>query len=591
MPREPPVTSAQRRSCMSIPLRCGTPVAGAPGVVSITERPQGGLDSRRTRTRARTLSGMVENLFEQNVLWAVLTAVLWGFAAHGARRLALRPAARLPRRVGMGLALLGVALVALLLRVASALALALAAGWSAAVDYVLFGAVPLVPTGAAVLLMAVPAYRRTGRVARRSRVSGEDATDLGAAAALRRSAADPRLVVPVWACALAAVAGAILTLRPPAPPHTGLFLLHSAFLLVGTVCLYLWQVRRREAQVHPGRRPRALSVRLARLAAGVAVLVLVPVGVFSFAAENSRLPARAGHHGHVHDTGGGPGPGGAPHRDVSRLTGPRTATPDRTITLTAAEETLRLASGETVAALAFNGRLPGPELRVRRGELVEVVLVNKNVGGGVTLHWHGVDVPNAEDGVAGVTQDAVPPGGRHVYRFRPDRAGTFWYHSHQQPAVSVARGLFGALIVEEPEPEPEPAPPGLDLAVVAHAWSVGEGDGPAGPPRGGALSGNNGLGGELRTAFGDSTRERWREVPAGTPVRLRLVNADNCPRTFSLTGTGFEVAAIDGNEVPGATELRDTLLRVAGGGRYDLTFRQPDSPVRLGVVGDANVRG
>ena len=57
--------------------------------------------------------------------------------------------------------------------------------------------------------------------------------------------------------------------------------------------------------------------------------------------------------------------------------------------------------------------------------------------GGVTIHWHGVDVPNAEDGVAGVTQNAVMPGGSYTYRFRPDQQGTSWYHTHQSSAAGT----------------------------------------------------------------------------------------------------------------------------------------------------------
>ncbi len=85
---------------------------------------------------------------------------------------------------------------------------------------------------------------------------------------------------------------------------------------------------------------------------------------------------------------------------------------------------------------------------MREGELVEVTLRNRDVDDGVTIHWHGVDLPNAEDGVAGVTQDAVPPGGSHVYRFRADQVGTFWYHAHQASATEVRRGLYGALVIE-----------------------------------------------------------------------------------------------------------------------------------------------
>ena len=87
-------------------------------------------------------------------------------------------------------------------------------------------------------------------------------------------------------------------------------------------------------------------------------------------------------------------------------------------------------------------------MRVTEGDLVDVTLVNRDIAGGVTIHWHGVDVPNAEDGVAGVTQDAVLPGGSFRYRFVADDAGTYWYHTHQAASDGVQRGLFWVLIVQ-----------------------------------------------------------------------------------------------------------------------------------------------
>ena len=126
---------------------------------------------------------------------------------------------------------------------------------------------------------------------------------------------------------------------------------------------------------------------------------------------------------------------------VPDLHGP-TGSPDARFTLTAHEATIRLASGREVDALTFDGRSPGPELRVPQGDLVEVTLANEDVDVGVTIHWHGVDVPNAEDGVAGVTQDAVLPGERHVYRFRAEQVGTFWYHTHQVSSKEVRRGAL-----------------------------------------------------------------------------------------------------------------------------------------------------
>ena len=133
---------------------------------------------------------------------------------------------------------------------------------------------------------------------------------------------------------------------------------------------------------------------------------------------------------------------------VASLRGPRDGEPDARFTLTARQATIELASGRSVDALTFDGRSPGPELRVRQGDLVEVTLANEDIEQGVTIHWHGVDVPNAEDGVAGVTQDAVLPGQRYVYRFRAEQVGTFWYHTHQVSSKEVRRGLFGAFVIE-----------------------------------------------------------------------------------------------------------------------------------------------
>ena len=75
-----------------------------------------------------------------------------------------------------------------------------------------------------------------------------------------------------------------------------------------------------------------------------------------------------------------------------------------------------------------------------QGQLIEVHLTNVSVPDGVALHWHGIDVPNSMDGVAGVTQDAVPVGGEFTYRFVAEQVGTYWYHSHQVSDKQVTGG-------------------------------------------------------------------------------------------------------------------------------------------------------
>ena len=93
----------------------------------------------------------------------------------------------------------------------------------------------------------------------------------------------------------------------------------------------------------------------------------------------------------------------------------------RRFTLTAGPPRWTRRAGR-VDAWTFNGQVPGPPITATQGDLIEVTLVNADISAGVTLHWHGYDVPAAEDGAPGLTQDAVPPGQRFVYRFRADQS-------------------------------------------------------------------------------------------------------------------------------------------------------------------------
>ena len=301
-------------------------------------------------------------------------------------------------------------------------------------------------------------------------------------------------------------------------------------------------------------------VLAAGLGVSVAVLATSLLAWLGWAWYQSRLPETYSVMDFaIPDQGGAPPGAGHTHgaaraTSVVDLRGPR-GTPQRRFWLTAANGTVRLASGRTVHALSFNGTVPGPELRVREGELVEVTLRNTDVAGGVTVHWHGVDLPNGEDGVAGVTQDAVPPGGSHVYRFRAGQVGTFWYHAHQASATEVRRGLYGALVIE---PAIVPDARVADMVVAVHTLD--------GTP---LVNATDGV-------------ER-RAVQPGTAVRLRLINTDNAPQRVDIGGTPFRVVAIDGTDLTGPTLLRRRTLELAAGGRYDVAFTMPPTPVKLAV--------
>ena len=103
------------------------------------------------------------------------------------------------------------------------------------------------------------------------------------------------------------------------------------------------------------------------------------------------------------------------------------------------------------AVWSYNGTVPGPEIRVRQGERLRITVENR-LAEETTVHWHGLRVPNAMDGVPHLTQKPIAPGETFVYEFDVPDAGTYWYHPHQRSFEQVGRGLYGPLIVEEREP-------------------------------------------------------------------------------------------------------------------------------------------
>ena len=117
---------------------------------------------------------------------------------------------------------------------------------------------------------------------------------------------------------------------------------------------------------------------------------------------------------------------------------PRTPAADdpqlREFTLTAEEVDWEFQPGTTVRAWAYNGQVPGPEIRVREGDRVRITLVNK-LPVGTTIHWHGLNVPPDQDGPAGLNQAPVEPGESFTYDWIATPAGTRWYHSHTDVAT------------------------------------------------------------------------------------------------------------------------------------------------------------
>ncbi|GAA3368870.1 multicopper oxidase family protein [Streptomyces sannanensis] len=505
------------------------------------------------------------------ILQLVLFPV-WLLAALTVRRLATRPDTRRLRRgarIASVFTLLGLLLAAGRLLTFSLMA---QLDWALVGDRrVITTLLLLLPGVLATLVLSLP------RVLGAARRSGPDEAVAMAA---------PRITVPPQLAAFGAGGGFFEKFLPPDRSPGLNYPVYGLILVAGA--LWLAVRARRRADRLSGRVPvqrrrgRTLAVRL-----GTAVVVLAVIGTaLTLESQRSRFPDTfsmmkgtmdygggstfaAGHEGHhgtsadpvsLHGQGTGHGTGqaaGAGAVSVDDLKGPTTGTPDRRYTLTAQEAKIELASGRTVDAWTFNGQIPGPELRMKQGELVEITLVNKLKDTPVSTHWHGLDVPNGEDGVAGVTQDAVQPGGTYTYRFRVKERGTFWYHSHQASSEEVQRGLFGPMVIDPAQPL---RPVDQDVTVQAHTWDTSRGP---------------------VTALGTSDVLDHRTASPGQKVRLRLVNSDIVTRVFTLTGVPYKVTAIDGMDINEPGELTGRRLVTAGAGRLDVEFTMPSTPVRL----------
>ena len=191
----------------------------------------------------------------------------------------------------------------------------------------------------------------------------------------------------------------------------------------------------------------------------------------------------------------------------------------------------------------YDQMVPGPEIRVRQGERIRVSVENK-LPEETTVHWHGIRLPNAMDGVPYLTQKPVAPGERFIYEFECPDAGTFWYHPHHRSSVQVGRGLSGALIVEERdsiEVDRDVTWMLSDWRLLKDASISADFGNMHDVSHGGRIGNVVTVNGAVRESF---------EVRAGERMRLRLINAANA-RIFALEFEGHapQVIALDGQPV------------------------------------------
>jgi FtsP/CotA-like multicopper oxidase with cupredoxin domain len=256
---------------------------------------------------------------------------------------------------------------------------------------------------------------------------------------------------------------------------------------------------------------------------------------------------------------------------LGQLLAERPVTPTgqtRRFELSVQETAWELLPGVTTAAVTFNGTVPGPEIRVTEGDTVEVAVTNA-LDEPTSIHWHGLHVPNDQDGVSGVTQDPIAPGETYTYRFTAPHAGTFMYHAHgPNSREQIDRGLYAPFIIDPPGGDAIGADKEVTLTIGN--WMIGDG---AGEMPGMDMGDDASMSMEYDyfTINGKSyPATEAIEVAQGELVRLRFLNPSQTIHPMHLHGMDMAIIAKDGEPLP--EPQRINTLDLAQGETYDVVF-------------------
>lgn len=222
------------------------------------------------------------------------------------------------------------------------------------------------------------------------------------------------------------------------------------------------------------------------------------------------------------------------------------------VELEAKASEVEVAPGHRVRMWTYNGSLPGPRIEAKVGDLVRVRFRN-SLPEETTIHWHGLRVPSAMDGVPRV-QSPIAPGGEFTYEFVVPDAGTFWYHPHVRSDEQVERGLYGPIVVRGPN-EPETTSDRVvvldDVLLDPSTWQLAGFDQ--------MMQGMVGRQGNVILANGRA--HPIADVGPGGLHRFRFINVANA-RYFrlALPGKSFSLIGTDGGMLEAPRKLREILL-------------------------------
>ncbi len=250
--------------------------------------------------------------------------------------------------------------------------------------------------------------------------------------------------------------------------------------------------------------------------------------------------------------------------------------------LTASPFVWQLYNTARVTVWGYNHQVPGPMIRVRVGDKIKIIVKNE-LPQETTVHWHGLAVPNSEDGVPNITQKPIPPGGSHIYTFKvtPQMEGTHLYHTHFNDTFQMDMGLHGLLIVDPAEKAKQPYD--VEAFYEMASFKVGGSDQE-----------------NVFTLDGKSFPEApVLKVPIGARVILRLVNASGeNDHVMHLHGYTFKVVALDGNPLDqpyeantvnlGPSQTADIAFKAVNPGIWMFHCHILDHMINPGPQGEGN---
>jgi len=230
----------------------------------------------------------------------------------------------------------------------------------------------------------------------------------------------------------------------------------------------------------------------------------------------------------------------------NRLFEPRMEKGVKVFDLTVEQIDWEVTPGEKKKAWAYNGQIPGPQIRVREGDRVRVNVANR-LEQSTAVHFHGLELPNAMDGVPFITQPPIKPGDSFTYEFTAPNPGSHMYHSHHNSAEQVGMGLLGAFIIEPKRPDP------AHRADVDYVMILNDG------PHGYTLNGKGFPATEPIVAR------------RGQTVRIRFMNEGMMIHPMHLHGMHMTIICRDGWGL--AVPQRCDTMNIAPGERWDVLVK------------------